>query len=199
MNTNINLKELWERQVTTLPDEKEIFAKAEKLKANIRNKSIGMIFILLATIVIIIFVWAIANLQMVTSRVGITMVIIAISLEVVNFIKTSLLLLKDKIITTNTKTYLKHMLQLKRQQEFAQTKLLATYFVLLSVGITLYLYEPTTYMEITGKIFTYVLTFGWIVFVWFYLRPKTIKKQKTKINSIIEKLNSINKDLTTEE
>lgn len=198
MSIEINLKELWERQESTIPAEKEIFAKAEKLKQDIRNKSLILILVLSATIAAIFFVWFNAERQMVTSSIGLTMVIFAISLGIVNFIKAAISSTKVNE-TTDTNTYIQNMLQIKEQQELTQTKLLTSYFTFLSVGLAFYLYEPTIYMDVTTKTVVYIMTFGWIAFSWFYLRPKTIRKQRAKINSIIEKLQSINKNLTERE
>jgi hypothetical protein len=38
----------------------------------------------------------------------------------------------------------------------------------------------------------------WFGFVWLYLRPKQIKKENAKINALIEKFETINKQLTTD-
>jgi hypothetical protein len=35
----------------------------------------------------------------------------------------------------------------------------------------------------------------WMIFNWFYIRPKQIKKQQDKINSLIEKFEEVNNQL----
>jgi hypothetical protein len=50
-------------------------------------------------------------------------------------------------------------------------------------------------MTMTAGIITYAVTLAWIVFNWFYLRPKTIKKQQAKLDDLISKFERINKQL----
>lgn len=198
MSTNIDLKELWSRKSTTAPDENEIRLKAEKLKKGIRNKSILAVFTLLLTIVFILLVWFNTDLQMISTRLGVIILIIGIALGVVYFTKT-VFLLSEKTMVSDTNTYIQLMLKVKQQQEFMQTKIMNNYFALLSIGFLLYMYEPAIHMTLVAKVITYAVTFGWIGFNWFYLRPRIVEKQRAKMNAIIDSLQNISKNLTAPE
>jgi hypothetical protein len=50
-------------------------------------------------------------------------------------------------------------------------------------------------MTMVAAIITYAATLTWIVFNWFYLRPKTIKKQQVKLDDLISKFEGINKQI----
>jgi hypothetical protein len=80
-----------------------------------------------------------------------------------------------------------------------QTKMLGFYFITLSLGICLYMYEYISRMTNVGAFFSYLITLTWIGFNWFYLRPKTIKKQQTKLNELISKFETLNKQLDSRE
>ena len=58
----------------------------------------------------------------------------------------------------------------------------------------LYMYEFTH-----GKLYYFVLDYGltlsWIAFAWFYLRPRSIRKESKKLNTIIEHLERIAKQV----
>jgi hypothetical protein len=69
------------------------------------------------------------------------------------------------------------------------------YFILLSIGIGLYMYEYTSRMKPIWGIVTYGITFIWILFNWFYLRPKQINKQKAKLDTIISKFEMVSNQL----
>lgn len=198
MNNNIDLKTLWNRQETTMPNEKEIFAKANKIKNEIRKKSIFIVLVLLLTIAVILLVWFNVNLQMLTSKIGITLIIMAIVLAILDTTK-SLISPTNKNIATDNKIYLAQFLKLKQQQHFTQKILMNVYFTLLSIGLALYMYEPTLRMNTMSMALTYSITFAWIAFNWLYLRPKTAKKQQAKLNEIIEKLQNLNNNLATPE
>ena len=50
-------------------------------------------------------------------------------------------------------------------------------------------------MTVGAAILTYTVTLAWIAFNWFYLRPKTIKKQQGKLDELINKFEEINNQL----
>ena len=76
-----------------------------------------------------------------------------------------------------------------------ETTMMNLYFILLSLGIALYMYEYTQRMSTFWGIFTYAITSIWILFNWFYLRPKQIKKQRAKLDAIIAKFEMVNNQL----
>ena len=80
-----------------------------------------------------------------------------------------------------------------------QTTILNLYYVLLSTGIGLYMYEYTQLMTAFWGIFAYGITSIWILFNWFYLRPKQIKKQQSKLDEIIGKFEMLNEPLNEKE
>ncbi len=197
MKTDIDLKTLWRQQDAVMPDEKEIVAKAASLKKRVRNKLIFSVVILLLTAVFILIVLFTSNLQMRSTKLGITLVIAGILMMVTNSTKI-IFSLQTPDSSTNNGYYLQQLLKLKQQQEFTQTKLMVAYFIFLSAGLALYMYEPTLKMSNTGKIIAYAVTFTWIAFNWFYLMPRSIRKQKAKINLVIEKLQSLTHDIASE-
>jgi hypothetical protein len=69
------------------------------------------------------------------------------------------------------------------------------YFIALTIGICLYMYEYASRMTFLGASLAYGLTLLWMAINWFFILPKQIKKQQFKINSLIEKFEEINKQL----
>jgi len=57
------------------------------------------------------------------------------------------------------------------------------------------MYEYTSRMKPLWAIITYGITSIWILYNWFYLRPKQIKKQKAKLDEIISKFEMLNMQL----
>jgi hypothetical protein len=94
--------------------------------------------------------------------------------------------------------YLKTLLAIKEKQQFIQTTMLNLYFILLSTGIALYMYEYTSRMTTFWAVFTYGITGLWILWNGFYLRPRQIKKQQAKLNEIIRKFENIQSQLNQE-
>ena len=115
-----------------------------------------------------------------------------------NCLRQILELLKKINETESNQQYLKKLQALKEKQLFMQTTILNLYFLLLSTGISLYMYEYIVQMTVLLGVFSYGITGVWILFNWFYLRPKQIKKQQSKLNDIINKFENIQAQLNLE-
>ncbi|MBE9466471.1 hypothetical protein ACFP1I_24090 [Dyadobacter subterraneus] len=191
MKDQIDFKSLWQQQeVGSVPALEEILGKAKQLNRKTKIKFFGMNFMMIATIGVIIYILMSNNFEMITTKIGAVMVIMAI----VSFIavSNSLLLILFKTIPDETnQAYLQRMIEIKKKQEFIQGILMTGYFILLSTGIALYMIEFVLKMGTAMGIFAYSITIAWILFSWFYIRPKTVKKQQAEIDLIIRKLQEI--------
>ncbi len=65
------------------------------------------------------------------------------------------------------------------------------YFVLLSAALGLYMVEVLQDGSLRFKIIAYALTFGWILFAYFYLGKRQLRKTENRINSIISELQNL--------
>ncbi len=191
MSTNIDFKTLWSRGKAIMPDVNEIFAKANNLNRKTRRKIWRENIVLSLTAIFIIWVWWYYQPQFVTTKIGIVMVVLAIvSFLAVN--NQQFPLLADADIETDSRQYLARMIRVKQKQEFLCTTMMAIYFIFLSLGLALYMVEYVSHGSLKFQVLTYGLTFGWMAFSWFYLAPRTSRKQRKAINDIIEKLETVN-------
>ncbi|AZA48451.1 hypothetical protein EG346_09775 [Chryseobacterium carnipullorum] len=194
MATNIDFKNLWKQQTTEKPSIEELLGRLKKFKnENIRKLAVTNI-LLIVTSVGIGLIWYHYQPQLMTSKIGIILIILAmvIFLSAYNQLFTNFYKLNNT--QTNTE-YLNSLYSLKSKQKFIQTTMMNIYFMMLFIGICLYMYEYTSRMTVFYGITVYAVTFLWIAFNWFYLRPKTIKKQQAKLNGLIDKFEEINNQL----
>ena len=192
METNIDLKKIWNTQKIETPKVEILYAKAKKLKSKSFLKLIVVNVTLLLTITFIGFIWYYYQPEFVTTKIGVILTILAIIIFLLPFNKQFPLLSKNRT-ESNSKKFLQQLIKLKESQVFQQTTMLNIYFIMLSLGIGLYLFEYVTRMTITWGIITYAITILWFAINWFYLRPKTITKQNAKLNKLLvefEKLNN---------
>ena len=105
-------------------------------------------------------------------------------------------LLLNQSLELDAKAQLKQLILLKEKQRFQQTTLLNGYFILLSLGLGLYMYEYIIRMTLPWAIFSYGIVLFWIALNAFYFRPKIIKKQQTKLNQLIAQLKDLSEQLT---
>ncbi|HEU0125103.1 MAG TPA: hypothetical protein VFQ56_02250 [Flavobacterium sp.] len=190
-DNNIDFKDLWKKQTISQPDMKDLLERVNKFKkAALRSLWIVNI-LLLATSAFIIFIWMYYQPQFISTKIGIMVTILAMMLYV--FVYNKLLGEYKNIDSTQTnQEYLHKLIVIKKKQQFLQTKMMSFYFVFLTIGICLYMYEYASRMSVLGASLAYGITLLWMFFNWFYIRPKQIKKQQEKINSLIVKFEEIN-------
>ena len=186
MSSEINMKELWNKQEVTILDTKKIFEKIEEYKRRNLKKLIIANILLLLTSTFIGFIWYHYQPEMISTKIGIVLTILAMVLYLFNYNQMIPLFLKVDLGIKSSQ-YLKGLSKLKEKQLFLQSTMQNIYYVLLSTGICLYMFEYASRMTLLWAIFAYGLTLIWISVNWFYFRPRAIKKQQVKIDSLIRR------------
>ncbi|MDQ0783232.1 hypothetical protein [Chryseobacterium sp. W4I1] len=194
MATNIDFKNIWKQQSSQKPSMEELLGRLKKFKRENLRKLIVTNILLIITSIGIGLVWYYYQPQLITTKTGIILVILAMLIFLFAYNKLFMLFYKLDNTQTNTE-YLKSLYVVQNKQKFMQTTMINVYFIMLFTGICLYMYEYTSRMELLYAVLAYAATLVWIGFNWFYLRPKTIKKQETKLNGLIDKFEEINQQL----
>ena len=196
METNIDLKKIWNTQKIETPNVEILYNKANKLKSRSFLKLVVVNIALLLTIIFFGFIWYYYQPELITTKIGIVITMLAMLIFLLPFNKQFSLLTKNKA-EPNSKEYLQQLIKLKEMQVSQQTTILSVYFILLALGVGLYIFEYVSKMTITWGIMTYAITTFWFAINWFYLRPRAITKQNAKHNTLLaefEKLNNQMKD-----
>lgn len=197
-NNNLDLSSIWKQQKVGQPNIEELTYKLNQFKKSGLQKLIITNVILVITIGLIIFIWNQYQPQFITSKIGIVLTILSMVIFV--FFNNKLFSVFNKIdYTKSNNEYLMDLILLKTKQKYIQTKILGFYFIVLSLGICLYMYEYTSRMTTLGSIFAYSVTLIWIGLNWFYFRPKTIKKQHIKLDELIGEFENMEKQLDSKE
>ncbi|QDW19113.1 hypothetical protein [Flavobacterium sp. KBS0721] len=193
-NNNIDFKDLWKKQAVNQPNIEDILARLKQFKKSSLRSLWRTNILLTATSAFIIFVWYHYQPEFISTKIGIILAILAMVMYV--GVYNRLLGTYKNIDSTQTnQEYLQQLISIRKKQQYMQSKILSWYFILLLVGICLYMYEYASRMTVFYALITYGITLLWIALNWFYIRPKQIKKQETKINHLIEKFEEINHQL----
>lgn len=196
-NNTINFNELWQgRTANQLPTD-ELLKKVNTFKTSNYIKISLTTLAFSLTSFFICWIWISYNPQLVTTKLGIVLTLLSMAIYGSSLNQQYPLLKKMDKANSNAE-HLASLLALKKKQQFLQTTLLNVYFIVLSVGIGLYMIEPTRHMTLFWAIVAYGITGLWILFSWLYLRPRQIKKQQTKLNDIISKFENIQTQLNKE-
>ncbi len=197
MSTNIDFKALWQQQdVLAKPDIKEVIKKSRQLKKKARNKLLLTNGLLVAvTIYYIVFLFGGYYSTKITTRIGGLLTIMGF----VAYLLVSNGLLVDLFkghSEVDSFSYLKELLTIKKKQELVETKVVKLYLITLSVGVALFMIEYTIKMGVIWGSVAYICLFAYMAFVYFYLVPQRVRKQRAEWTAIIEKLQTINDQLT---
>jgi len=198
MSTEMDFKSLWNKEGTSdIPGTKELIEKAGDLKKITRSKLIRLNLMLVATAVFIIYIGFNIDNEKLTTKIGIALITVAIVSYLAVYNQLMPLLFKSDM-ETSSHEYLNQLIRIKRKQDFLNKVMINVYFSLFSVGMFLYLLQFAMRGTFIGCILVYGLTFGWIGFSWFYLRPRGIKKKQLPLLNMIAKLEAVDEQLREE-
>ena len=194
MTDNINFKEFWNNQKVETLDTKELIKKATKYKRKSLLNLIVANVITLVTSIGIGSVWYYFQPEFISTKIGIILCIIAMFIYTAFYNTLAPILLKNKQ-ELSAKDQLQQLVKLKEKQRFQQTILLNSYFITLSLGLGLYMYEYIVKMTFTWAVFSYGIVMFWIALNAFYFRPRIIRKKQTKLNNLITQLKGLKEQL----
>lgn len=198
MDNKVNLKELWNKQNTQIPDTKELIEKMNAFRKNSLRRIIITNILLILTSAFISFIWYYFRPEMISTKIGILLCIAAMIMFI--FVSNQSAPLLSKVdFDLSVRDYLNQLRKFKEKQNFLQTVILNIYFILLSAGICLYMFEYTSKMTFNWAVFSYFMALFWIAFNWFYLRPKQIRKQRAKTDELIGKLKLMDSQLSDDQ
>ncbi|MDR0680733.1 MAG: hypothetical protein LBG15_02605 [Dysgonamonadaceae bacterium] len=190
MRTNIELKELWRKQTVPAVNLADLLIRIENYKTSGLKKIILLNALLVLTVFFVIFIWIYFNPQLLSSKIGIILTILPMIITIVFNKNTIPLYIKTDKSQSNV-DYLNNLLEIKEKESYIQTKIMNLYFILLSTGIGLYMYEYTLMRSLIWGIVAYAAVLLWIGFNWFVLRPKIIRRNEQKIIDLIQQLEKV--------
>lgn len=191
METNIDLKNIWQQQNSEQPDFKELLEKLSRYKKSNLRKLAFTNIILLLTCAFILFIWFYFQPQLVTTKIGIVICVLGMLIYLLFYNKFSRNL-KTIDSTDSNHEYIQNLNALVVKQRFMQTTMFSLYFAMLSIGLSLYFIEYTLMMSLFWACFTYLMTFTWLAINWLYFRPRVIKKQSAKLDELISAFKHLN-------
>lgn len=195
MDTDDELKQLWDTGVAApIPDISALLRRAGTVKRKARNKMIWGNLLLVLTSIIIAWVWIHYQPQMLTTKIGIVLIILSMAIYIITSTSMLQFLFRDEP-DTDTASYLAQLLRLRQKQEYLQKTIMTLYYVLLSGGMALYMIEYATMLGRRYGLIAYLVTFGWIALAWFYIRPRTARRQLAPLNEVIRQLEQVQQQL----
>jgi len=190
-----DIKGLWQNQPTAnLPDVGAIKKAADKNRRQIIIRNVWSLLALGGTVIFTFYIGMAYDFKFITTRLGIMIIIIGIVGAMAINSQMLKLLLSRADESSDNQAYLRQLIEYRNKQRFLQSRGMVIYYLLLTTGFMLYLYEFFARDHMFG-LKAYAVTLSWIAFTWFYLKPRAIRKQEKKISDLIEQIESISKQL----
>ena len=186
------LENLWKQSETKIPPQKTNISKIKNNRMKLKNTyTKGAILLILTGIFILgLMIFLDSNLK--TILVVSSMIIISITC----FLQAALMLFTANEIAKidETQTPTSHLKQWQSFRVFQKKQRhwnMPVYYTLLSIALGVYMYELLKNADLWKMILTFVITYSWMLFAYFYLGKKEIKKQDAKLDGIISELKSL--------
>jgi hypothetical protein len=189
-----SIKDIWQKTPADLPSSAEIITEIERSRKKMMRKNMLGVITLTLTFIFIAFIGFYYDFELRTTKAGIIIILISICLGVFFTAGMAKLLIKKADDTLDNTSYLERLKALQTKQRFFQTTGMTVYFILLTTGILLYMYEFAVRDAVFGAV-AYSVTLAWIAFNWFYIRKRTIQKQEKLINEQIERIEKLIKGI----
>lgn len=190
MDNDTNLEELWSKQTCEQPQIEELLSNFAKIKKKNLKTLIAVNILMAVTIAFIVFIWLYFQPKLISTKIGIVLTILVITVHLFFYNKLIPYLSKSDENQSNCE-FLMAVIKLKEKQKFLQTKMLQIYFLTLTLGLCLYLYEYVSLIPFPWSIFAYAITLIWIAYNWFYLRPRVVRKERDRLDGIIKTFENI--------
>lgn len=186
MNHFDDLKSIWKKEGSraALPYE-EAKKRADHYRGSQLRKRIFSIASLSAVIVVFVLIVLNYEAKYISTPLGLLLAGVAVVGAITWETVLMQFLLKPIDVQPDSKTFLKYWQTYQRRLEWAQQTGISLYFLLLSLGLALYLFEFASRDWRYGVVF-YTVTTAWILFNWFYFRPRVIQKQNQKTRELLQ-------------
>jgi hypothetical protein len=189
----MNLDQLWQNTNEKAPDWQTFAKQMAALEIKKRNEKNRLNFLLLTTMAFVGFIafayWPLAW----TTLMGIVLTELSMLLYLWQYNRHTTL--RDLTAeSANARAYLEWLYQDRKRQRYLGRQLMSAYFLLLSIGVLVYMWEFVQRMPGLYGWLTYGITLGWFALNWFVFRPRIVKKKEAAINDLIGQLERLQRE-----
>ena len=186
------LENLWKQSETKHPTKDTKISKIKSNRIKLKNTySKGAILLIVTGILILVMLFFLDS-KLKTIPIILSIIIVSLTCFLQAFL---MLFTANKISTIDeTQTPRFHLKQWQNFRELQKKQRhwnMPVYYILLGSALGVYFYELLKNIDLWKMILAYVITYSWMLFAYFYLGKKEIKKQDAKLDHIISELKSL--------
>ena len=186
------LENLWKQSETKIPPQKTNISKIKNNRMKLKNTYTKGAILLILTGIFILGLMTTFDEKLQTIPIISSMVMIS----AIYFLQAILMLYNAKKIGEINESQAPgfHLQQWQNFRTFQKKQRhwnMPVYYTLLSIALGVYMYELLKNADLWKMILTFAITYSWMLFAYFYLFKKEIKKQDAKLDGIISELKSV--------
>ncbi len=167
-----------------------MLAQAKKEVNGIRNRSLLNLIGMILSFVAVAALWLFFDFQSWTTHAGITIIITAIAISTFILYRGHRMISKNDF-TAHPEEFLATLKTYQLSRYTLYNKLYWFYAIALSVGVVLYFFETLNNLNVWLQLILLLFTVFWMVFSATVLRKNYVKKEKERIDVLIEKFERI--------
>lgn len=174
MKNDIDIKSLWKGQQVPVIDLSAVRKKIKYFRMRRMGESCAVIMLMMLALASGVTVWIHWPPLLSVTKAGIILLSMGFMLPVLSYGRLLHLYYRLKTDCSNV-DYMSNLLKIKKQEHRQQHIVLNLYFLVLSLGFSLYTYEYTFHHSSPRGIIAYSVLLSWISVNWFVFRPYIIK------------------------
>ncbi len=191
MVTEQDLNRIWKARSMPEADKQQLAAMRKRYQKRRIRRLLLMNLLFIAALGISIWIWFTFQPMLISTRAG--LIIIVSALLYYLYQSNRLLPEYSRIGTMDGLSYTRALLRIAvREQEMLQRKF-RIYTIVLSAGLMLYLYGYIIQMPPFWGWLSGIVTFGWILFSYIYLRPRQVRKLQHETEKHLQHFQALSK------
>ncbi len=194
------LKNIWHSQVA-LPkvSHSDVLKRVRKTKNGLANKLLFELIGMGAAIALLTFVWLTSPFKMWTTHLGMFIFIFCTLYYLYTQVRDYIAIKDESLLLSKPEEYIEYLKRYKHHRNVLNTRNYLVYTVLLSIGFAFYFVEIAFLASIAITIIAILFTVGWILFCYFFLMKRYMRKEESKLAEMIENLERLQKQFEDSE
>jgi cell division protein FtsW (lipid II flippase) len=193
MNSLDDLKSLWHTAKTeSLPTSKEMVQMVKKFRNEKLRKKWLVIVCSLLIACLILAVMVVTDFKLITTYIGGSLM--AISMLLLAFTNIRSLKRFYNLEDCSNVEFLDFIERTRQNQVYYYKKTMVAIVLVCVVGWLLYLYEPLQQYP-DWRVIVYALVITYLLIMWFFVRPRSFKKNAEKLEATRQRLIKISNQL----
>lgn len=184
-----NIRQIWSSATPqVMPDAARMLSAARKIRRRRQIKAIGFLLLLLSISAVMVFALVFYHSRLLSTRIGEgcfgISIIILLSLNIATLRRNF-----SQYSYTN-EAFLQYLKEEQRHLALFEQRWQIVGFAFAATGLIFYVYE-LVYRYSTAMYITYVFVAAYLLFAWFFIRPRIMRRKKQKLSALTNRYEQI--------